>query len=253
MADNQGTSIWDNPYYAFQQQLMTGANLAKNLNAQALLGLLIGTGLGTWGGLKLGNWQQERDFIADARNRLIDQGYTNVTYDKDTRRFSGVDANGNTFFWRRNGDPIPQQAQPVNPAIKSAMPNPFGELNLGWTPPQKLFPTGEEARKNYFTPPIQNFDWQQTLRNSLLHRPATSMMTGELNLGWKPPQNPYPFQTGQEAMKNYFTTSPQSFNWQQNFLASTPSTIPPTQPRLPIKGYEYLPANATKIFPDMPS
>ena len=49
------------PEYAWQQQLVSGANLAKNLSPQTLLGLALGTGLGNWLGHKFGNWQRSRD------------------------------------------------------------------------------------------------------------------------------------------------------------------------------------------------
>ena len=161
---NQGESIWDNPYYASQQQLMTGANLTKNLNTQALLGLLLGTGLGTWGGYQFGNWRRNEDLLKYMTNKLTDQGYTNVMYDKDTRRFSGVDANGNTLFWRRNGDLIPQQTQAVNPAIKAAIPNSlFGEVDLGYQPQRNPyhFPLAAENVPNAFKFNPQRFnDWR---------------------------------------------------------------------------------------------
>lgn len=58
---NQSMTLWDNPEYAWQQQLVSGANLAKNLNPQALLGLVLGTGLGNWLGNKFYNWQRSHD------------------------------------------------------------------------------------------------------------------------------------------------------------------------------------------------
>ena len=56
MPDNQNVSIWDNPMYAWQQQLAGGANLAKNLNWQTLLGLTLVTGIVHWLGDKYYNW-----------------------------------------------------------------------------------------------------------------------------------------------------------------------------------------------------
>ena len=66
---NQSPILWDNPVYAWQQQLASGANLAKNLDASTLLGLTLGTGLGNWLGYKFGNWQRTRDENAQYGNK----------------------------------------------------------------------------------------------------------------------------------------------------------------------------------------
>ena len=75
----------NSPEYAWQQQLASGANLAKNLNWQTLLGLTLGTGIGHWLGDKFYNWQRAGD---------------------DTRQYGKPNPNYNpqSPLWQRGGD-----------------------------------------------------------------------------------------------------------------------------------------------------
>ena len=109
----QSVNLWDNPIYAWQQQLASGANLAKNLSPQALLGLALGTGLGNWLGYKFGNWQRVQD--------------ENMQHGKP-------DVN-----------PVA-----VNAAVTNAL-FPRGDYDLGWKP-QYQFPTAQQRLNDYFRP-----------------------------------------------------------------------------------------------------
>lgn len=161
----------NSPEYAWQQQLASGANLAKNLNWQTLLGLNLGTILGSRLGNIVGNWQQENAVIQHRINQLIDKGYSDVTYDKATRRFTGLDANGNTIYFGRNGEIIPQQpSSNYNP--QSPLWQRGGDFNLGWTPQQEKYPfkTPIPLWKDRMTP---NIDWQQNNRRPQPFFPMT--------------------------------------------------------------------------------
>ena len=109
---NQSMNLWDNPIYAWQQQLANGANLAKNLSTQALLGLTLGTGLGNWLGYKFGNWQRARD--------------ENMQY--------GTNPDVNPVA--------------VNAAVANAL-FPQGDFDLGWKP---RFPTAQKLFTDRVTP-----------------------------------------------------------------------------------------------------
>ncbi|MBR3746755.1 MAG: hypothetical protein IKP64_07265 [Selenomonadaceae bacterium] len=130
----QSMNLWDNPLYAWQQQLASGANLAKNLSPQALLGLTLGTGLGSWLGYKFGNWQRARD--------------DNVQY--------GTNPDVNPVA--------------VNAAVTNAL-FPRGDYDLGWKP-QYQFPTAQKFFTDRVTPnPSSWNDWRQ---NFFTQRPTTS-------------------------------------------------------------------------------
>ena len=120
---NQSVNLWDNPIYAWQQQLANGANLAKNLSTQALLGLTLGTGLGNWLGYKFGNWQRVRD---------------------------------ETMQYGTNPDVNPVA---VNAAVKNAL-FPRGDFDLGWKP-QYQFPTAQKLFTDRVTPNPSSWDWRQ--------------------------------------------------------------------------------------------
>lgn len=136
MPDNQNVSIWDNPIYAWQQQLASGANLAKNLNWQTLLGLTLGTGIGHWLGDKFYNWQRAGD---------------------DARQY---------------GKPNPAQTNPgLHYAIRDAL-FPQGDANLGWQP-QYPFPTANKLFTDRVTPNPSNFDWRQNNRRQQQFFPMT--------------------------------------------------------------------------------
>ncbi|MBR1646006.1 MAG: hypothetical protein IJ685_04420 [Selenomonadaceae bacterium] len=126
---NQSMNLWDNPIYAWQQQLASGANLAKNLSPQALLGLTIGTGLGNWLGNKLWNWQRARD---------------------DTLQY--------------DTNPVA-----VNPAINAAVQSTLGQqgdFDLGWKP-QYQFPTANKLFNDAVTPNPQSWNWRDEWRKQL--------------------------------------------------------------------------------------
>lgn len=198
-------TLWDNPEYAWQQQLVSGANLAKNLNPQALLGLALGTLAGSRLGNLVGNWQQESDFLKRRTNQLIDKGYSDVTYDKSNRRFVGVDANGNTIYFGRNGEIIPQQTPAVNPASNVLWQQ--GNFNLGWEPPkpQYQFPTVQKSLNDYFRPNPSSWDWRQN--NSLRQNPPYFPMTPTTST--PPPQS-------NGILAKYAPQNPLSFTRREN-------------------------------------
>ena len=182
-------TIWDDPYYRWQQQLLNGANIA-NTGWQTALGLMIGSALGNRLGQIYGDQVQERNFLADMTDKIIGNGYSNVTYDKNARRFSGVDANGNTVYFGRNGQIIPQQSnQPVQ-----AAQNLFGnEFDLGWKPQQNpyQFPTANETFANATR---YNPNWRQNLFSNVVNNspqttpnqyqfPSQNILSG---VGYKP-------------------------------------------------------------------
>ena len=136
MPDNQNVSIWDNPIYAWQQQLASGANLAKNLNWQTLLGLTLGTGIGHWLGDKYYNWWE----LQKQKNK---------------------------------NPPEPPTTNPVaiNAAIRDAL-FPQGDANLGWQP-QYPFPTANKLFTDRVTPNPSNFDWLQNNRRQQQFFPMT--------------------------------------------------------------------------------
>ena len=154
------------PEYAWQQQLVSGANLAKNLSPQTLLGLTLGTLVGSRLGNLVGNWQQESDFLKRRTNQLIDKGYSDVTYDKGNRRFMGVDANGNTIYFGRNGEIIPQQTPAINPvAVHAAVANalfPRDGFDLGWKL-QHQFQTPQQFLNERLGSNPSSWDWRQKL------------------------------------------------------------------------------------------
>ena len=134
---NQSMNLWNNPIYAWQQQLATGANLAKNLNPGALLGLVIGTGMGNWLGNKLWNWQELR------KQQL-----------------------------KNPPDPVEVNPVAVNAAVQSTLGK-QGDFDLGWKP-QYQFPTANKLFNDRFTP---NWNWQQNLRSQAPYFPMTPPVT----------------------------------------------------------------------------
>ena len=104
--------IWDNPNYQWLQQLGAGANIA-NTGWQTALGLMLGTGLGSWLGHQFWNWQQARD-----EKMQINPDTTKALANQAAQNLLGNNFNGNDF-------------------------------NLGWRPPQDYrWPTAQEALWN---------------------------------------------------------------------------------------------------------
>ncbi|MBR0060039.1 MAG: hypothetical protein IJP68_01020 [Selenomonadaceae bacterium] len=167
MPDNQNVSIWDNPMYAWQQQLASGANLAKNLNWQTLLGLTLGTGIGHWLGDKFYNWQREGDdahqygkpnpvaINAAIRDYLLPQGEFDLGW-KPQYQFptanklftDAVTPKPSSFDWRQNlrrQQPFfqmtPTPTAPAAPTTPSTTANPWGNTphNFGGQLGQRYF------------------------------------------------------------------------------------------------------------------
>ena len=147
MPDNQGMSIWDNPMYAWQQQLASGANLAKNLNWQTLLGLTLGTGIGHWLGDKYYNWQREGDdrrqygtnpvaINAAIRDYVFPRGDVDLGW-KPQYQFPTANklisdnfaTNPSSFDWRQNlrrQQPFFQMTPTATPQVPVTTVNPWG-------------------------------------------------------------------------------------------------------------------------------
>ena len=126
----------NSPEYAWQQQLASGANLAKNLNAQTLLGLTLGTGIGHWLGDKFYNWQRAGD---------------------DARQYPP--------------EPLTTNPAAINSAVRDAL-FPQGDANLGWSP-QYQFPTANKLFTGRVTPNPSNFSWRQNNRQRQPFFPMT--------------------------------------------------------------------------------
>ena len=149
---NQSMNLWDNPIYAWQQQLASGANLAKNLNPGTLLGLTIGTGLGNWLGNKFWNWQRARDdtlqydtnpaaIHAAVQSTLGQQGDFDLGW-KPQYQFPTANKLFNdrftpNFDWRQNlrsqvmtppATQTPQNPSPTTPNLWNNNPLNFGTL-----------------------------------------------------------------------------------------------------------------------------
>lgn len=145
----QPAQLWDNPLYAWQQQLTNGANLAKNLNPSTLLGLTLGTGLGRWLGYKFGNWQQARDEAAAAGNPntadlkpflqsvLVHQPDYDLGW-KPQYQFptaqklfnERVTPNPSSWDWRQNLRQLPAPTQNLLSTTQSPTENPWGTIPL---------------------------------------------------------------------------------------------------------------------------
>ena len=124
----------NSPEYAWQRILVSGANLAKNLNWQTLLGLTLGTGLGSWLGYKFGNWQRARD--------------DNVQY--------GTNPDVNPVA--------------VNAAVTNAL-FPRGDYDLDWKP-QYQFPTAQKFFTDRVTPNPSS--WNNLITQNTRYFPMTT-------------------------------------------------------------------------------
>lgn len=192
MPDNQNVSIWDNPIYAWQQQLASGANLAKNLNWQTLLGLTLGTGIGHWLGDKFYNWWELQK--------------------------------------QKNKNPPEVNSAAQNAAIRDYL-LPLGEFDLGWKP-QYQFPTAKGALDEYFERQRRNVTtpWQQSyLKNFSLTQsptatppvPATPTTTIPA-----PPQTPIP-QVSPTVTQALYNPKQIYDAWRYNHLNNQPTVGKP--------------------------
>ncbi len=175
MPDNQNVSIWDNPMYAWQQQLASGANLAKNLNWQTLLGLTLGTGLGRWLGHKFYNW-----------NEMRKEDYKNPP------------------------NPPEVNSAAINSAIRDYL-LPQGEFDLGWKPQYQL-PTANKLFTDAVTPKPSSFDWRQNNRQQqpffqmtpTPQAPATPTRPTTPSTTVNNPWGNSPYSVGQQLGQRYF-------------------------------------------------